>query len=100
MFDYNGSGGRGSGERRADDGLRLVLNAFEMFVTEEAFGVDFVNLLGSGRTRREPAIVGGHFNTADLVAVAGRVGQHLADRLSGELGRVDVRGRKFLDHGP
>ncbi len=56
----------------------------------KAFGVDLVNIFGSGGTRREPAAARGYFHPADGRVVAGRFRQYLVDRLAGKLGDADL----------
>ena len=64
-----------------DDLLGLGKDAAQMFLALETFAVDFVDLLGAGRTRGEPSAGGNHFQPADRSAVSRRLRENLLDRL-------------------
>ena len=70
-----------------------------MILAAEALGVNFVNLLGAGRTRREPAILRDHLDSADGVAVSGSRGENLLDLFAGDFGDADIGRRQFLQGG-
>src|SRR3984957_2784386 len=70
-----------------------------MVLTEEALGVNFVNLLRARRPRRKPSILCGHFDSANGVAVSGSCGEDLLDLFAGEFGNVDIGCRQFLQGG-
>src|SRR3569832_494921 len=59
----------------ADDGLGLDLDAMQMIRAKEAFRIDLVDLLGAGRTRREPPVLDNHIEAANRRAVAWRLGE-------------------------
>src|SRR5271155_2416755 len=65
-----------------------------MALTEETLGVNLVDLLRSRRTRCKPTILGDHFDSSDWIAVSRSGGQNLLDRLTSNVGSVDIgRGR-------
>ena len=45
-------------KRRADDGLRLLLDLGEVVGADEALGVDLVDVLGARGAGGEPAVLG------------------------------------------
>src|SRR5690606_35832568 len=66
-------------QRRVDDSLRLGKDRLQVAAAFEAFAVDLVDVLGTGRSCGEPAVVGDHLDTANRRVVAGRLVEHLAD---------------------
>src|SRR5690606_25422508 len=52
-------------QRRVDDSLRLGKDRLQVAAAFEAFAVDLVDVLGTGRSCGEPAVVGDHLDTAD-----------------------------------
>src|SRR5260363_176967 len=70
-----------------------------MFGIAEALGIELVDVLGAGRPRREPAIIGLDLDAAERLAVAGRFGVHDADRIAGELGQFQLLRRQRLQRG-
>lgn len=56
----------------------------------EGFGVHLVDVLGAGRTGREPVVLGGDLQAADLGVVARGFGELGGDVLAGQLGGCDV----------
>ena len=61
----------------------------------ERFGVELVDVLGAGRPRGEPAVLGGHLQPADRRVVAGRGREPVGDRVAGQRVGCDV-GRRQL----
>src|ERR1700677_2093217 len=70
-----------------------------MVLTEETFGVNFVDLLGTGRTRCEPAILGNHFDSSNWIAVSRSGGENLLDRLTSNFSSVNVGRRQSCEKG-
>ena len=54
-----------SAEGGGDDLAGVVLDPGEVLGPEERLGVDLVDVLGAGRPRREPAVLGGDLEAAD-----------------------------------
>src|SRR5882757_1416288 len=81
----------GARERRIHDALSLGNQPVQMAGVVKALGVDFVNILGSRRPRREPTAGRGDLDTADGCIIAGCGGENLIDRLAGELGDPHLR---------
>src|SRR5258708_22385442 len=77
-------------ERRIDNALCLADETAQMRLVMKAFGVDLVNILGSGGARREPAAARGYFHPADGRVVARRFRQYLVDRFAGKFGDADL----------
>ncbi len=59
-------------ERRADDLARFGEDRVQVIDALEALGVDLVDVLGAGRARGEPAVLGHDLQPADRRPVAGR----------------------------
>lgn len=74
----------GLGQRGVDDLFGFGLDLGEVLCALEAFGVDLVDVLGTGGTRREPAVFGADLEAADGRAVGRGVGQLGGDRLAGQ----------------
>src|SRR5579863_4492923 len=93
----SGSLGRfGLLEDSRDQVLRLGLNAVEVILTFKTLGADFVNLFGTGRTRREPSVLRRHFDSADCRAVA-RSDRHCTENfLTGDFARIQLLGSQLL----
>src|SRR4051794_25967590 len=72
-------------QRLRHDLLRLLDDPLEVLLAAEGLRVDLVDVLGPGGARREPAALGDDLQPADLGVVAGRAGEHVADRLAREL---------------
>src|SRR3569832_913265 len=79
----------------ADDGLGLDLDAMQMIRAKEAFRIDLVVLLGAGRTRREPPVLGNHLEAADRRAVARRLGEDGLDGFAGQFGSLRLPRREL-----
>src|SRR5580698_10743891 len=75
-----------------DQRLRFFLDAFQMIVAFETFGVNFVNLFGARWPRREPSVFGDDLQSADRRAVAGRIGQGRDDFVARQLLGLDLIG--------
>src|SRR5690606_12419854 len=84
-----------SGERLRDDRLRLRDDGVQVVLAAEALRVDLVDVLGAGRARREPAVLGDDLETADRAA-RGRLRQAREDGLAGEAARRDGVRRELL----
>ena len=67
-------------------------------VAQEALGVDLVDVLGARRAGREPAVLGDHLDPAEGGAVGRGRGQHVGDRLAGQLRGLHVAGGQPLEH--
>ncbi len=70
-----------------------------MILAEKTFGVNLVNLFGTRRARRKPAILGDHLDSADRVAVSRSGGENLLDLFAGDFGGADVGWGQFLERG-
>src|SRR6202167_981212 len=64
----------------------------------KALGVNFVNLFGARRTRREPSAFRDHLDSADRRSVAGRDRQGVENFLARELARIQFLGRQVLQN--
>src|SRR6185437_12444959 len=73
-------------KRTVDHRLRLFEDTVEVLLAAEAFGVNLVDILGTRRTRGEPAAVGHHLQAADGSAVARRAIEYAADCLARQIG--------------
>ncbi len=71
--------------------LRFVLDSPQMLGRLETFGVNFVDILGTGRARGEPAVLRDDFDSANGVVIAGRGGQDTLDFFTGQLGDREIR---------
>src|SRR3569832_2191635 len=72
----------------ADDGLGLDLDAMQMIRAKEAFRIDLVDLLGDGRSRRAPPVLGYLLEAAERRAVARRRGEEWLEGFAGQFGRL------------
>src|SRR5438128_1281722 len=81
-----------------DDGLRLTLNATQMRLIDEAFGVQLVDILGAGRPRRKPATRGLDLEPTNRRTVARRRRGKILDALSGKLRRRNIARRKLREN--
>ncbi len=69
-----------------------------MLGSAETLRVDLVHVLGAGRARREPGVLGDDLDPADRRSVPGSMGQRGDHRLAREHGRVQVsRGQGCQD---
>ena len=90
---------RAPSERVRNDCLGFFFDASQMVLAEETLGVNLVNLFGTGRARRKPAILCDHLYSANGVAVTGRRGQNLLDLFAGNFGSPDVGRGQLLKRG-
>ena len=74
-----------------DNRLGFVQNATQMIRALKAFGINLVDVFGSGGTCRKPAALGHHFQTADGSAIARRVREQSQDFFTGQFRRLDLR---------
>src|ERR1700719_3111968 len=88
---------RESALRVAEDALCVSQDRLQVLLILEAFGVDFVNRLGSRRSRREPAAPGDDLEATDRHAVSGGARELCYDRLTGRMRRLDRLGRQFFE---
>src|SRR5690606_38451110 len=99
MTVTSGCGGRAL-QGGVDGRLRILQQLLQVTVVAEAFGVDLVDVLGPRRARREPATGGDHLDATDGGPVAGRLVEHLLDRLAGQFSAPDPvrreRGKRLL----
>ena len=77
--------------RLRDYRARLFVYLFEMFLALEAFRVDFVDVLGAGRARGEPAVLRRHLEAVYRRSVARRVGQLRRYLLAREASRLIMK---------
>src|SRR3954462_11258972 len=94
----NTSGISSPSQRLRHELLGLGDDPLEGLVALEALGVDLVDVLGARWARGEPRALGHDLDPADRRAVAGRLGQDLADRLAGELLPRDLLGGELGEH--
>lgn len=64
--------------------MSFLDDEFEVLLTDKAFGVDLVNVLGSGGSGGEPAVLSGDFEAADGGVIGGSLGHDCGDGFSGE----------------
>src|ERR1043165_3221606 len=64
-------------EQTGDDRAGFALNGAKMTLAHEAFGVDFVDVLGTRWARGEPAVVGRKLDASERFAVSGRLSEHV-----------------------
>src|ERR1043166_3414246 len=86
------AGSRTTANRAGDERFGPVHERIEMRRAAEAFRVNLVNVLGAGRSCREPSARGHDLQATDRRVVAGSVGQLGRDPLSGERRFLDVVG--------
>src|SRR5689334_5013479 len=79
-------------EEPRDEGLRVLLDLPEMRFAQEAFSIEFVDFLGSGGPRGEPAVGGGDLDPADRLVVARGAVEFRDDRLSRQFLHVGAGG--------
>src|SRR5438034_409211 len=84
-------------DRVGDDLLGFGNDPGEVVRATEAFGVDFVDVLGAGGTGGEPAVGGGDFQAADRGVVAWRLRELDGDALAGHFGSPDGVGREAAE---
>src|SRR5258708_34498165 len=92
-----GRSAAGRRKRGSDDRLSLGEDAAPVSFVLEAFAVNLVDVLGAGRTRREPSVGRDHLQPADRRAVARSVTQDLQDGFAGQIRGPDLlrrQGRK------
>src|SRR5690606_9837476 len=82
-----------------DQRLGFRLDALQVRLAFEAFGVDLVDVLGAGWPRGEPAVIGDHLQSANRCAIARRLGENLGDGLTSQYRCRDLRGRRFAQFG-
>jgi len=63
-----------------------------MIRSTKALGIDLVDVFGAGRTRREPATLRHHFQTADGGAVSGRAAKDAVYFFTRQFCRRDLLG--------
>jgi hypothetical protein len=63
-----------------------------MIRSPEALCIDLLDVFGPGRTRREPSVLGYHFQPADGRAVARRTGEDGLDFFTRQLGELNLLG--------
>ena len=63
-----------------------------MIFAHETFGVDLVDVFGTGWTRREPAILGHDLEAADGLIVPRCMAEHAENRLTGQFGGFHLIG--------
>src|SRR6185369_10139452 len=73
-----------------DDGLCFAQDRLQMRVVLEGLRINLVDVLGSGRTRGEPAACGDNFDAADRCVVARRAIEHTLDLLAGQFGALHL----------
>src|SRR5690242_1262502 len=88
------SGTPRSGNRLVDDLLRFVKNGLQVLGIPEAFGINLVDVLGAGRARRKPSMLGDDLDAADRCAIAGCLVQHLQHPAPGQRVELDLVGGK------
>src|SRR3954471_24081979 len=73
--------------------LGLLLNPLQVLGAAEAFGVDLVDILRSGRPCGEPAEIGFDLDAPERLAITGRLAQRGADGIAGEVLQAELFGR-------
>ena len=81
---------RGRGQRIADDRLGLFQYPAQMGLAAKTLGVDFVDVLGAGRTRGEPAIFRDRLQPAKGRIVARSPGENGLDFFARQLGKLNL----------
>ena len=66
-----------------------------MIRSPETLRINLVDVLGPRRTRREPSVLGRHFQPANGSAVARRAGQDRLDLFTRQFGDLDLSRREF-----
>src|ERR1051325_3086600 len=84
--------------RIGDDCLRLFQNALKMVRTSEALRINLVDVLGPGRTRREPSVCCYNFQSSEGSAIPRCVGENSLDLFPGELFQPDLIRREPFKH--
>ena len=79
----------------ADNRLGFLQDAAQMIRSLETLRINLVNVFRPGRTRREPAARGRHFQPADGSAVARRLGKDSLDFFARQFGDLDLLRREF-----
>src|SRR5271154_2134445 len=86
-------------ERFAHDGLGLGLDLLQVLLVAKAFGVDLVDLFGAGWARREPTTLSNYLDSANCLAVPGRVGENRLDLFPSQGGALDAFFAHLRQHG-
>ena len=79
-----------------DNLLGFVLDFMEVVFAQKTFGVDFVDVFGSGGPGGEPAVCCHHFKSADGLAVGGSGSEHRFDFFASQFGGLNLLGREPL----
>src|ERR1700733_2777648 len=90
---------QGCAKRLAYDGLGLGLDLLQVLLVAKAFGVDLVDLFGAGWTRREPTTLSNYLDSANCLAIPGRVGENRLNLLPSQSGALDAFLAHLRQHG-
>jgi len=79
--------------------LCFINQLLQVLFADEAFRVDFIEILGAAGAGGEPAVGGADFNPTDRSAIAGRVEQYRADLFTGQNLGLDMFGAELFKSG-
>ena len=71
-----------------DNYLCFLLDSAQVGLASEALGVNFIDVLGTGRTRGKPAALSHNFHAADARVIARRFGEDSLDFLARQFGEL------------
>ena len=80
----------------ADDCLCLIQNALKVIRSPKAFHINLVDVLSTGRTRREPSTLCHHLQPAEGCPITWSMRQDGLNLFTRKLFRANLLRRKFL----
>ena len=83
-------------ERPRDGTLGLMLDLPQVSFTSETLGIEFVDILRTGRPRGKPTVLGNYLDAAERNVITRSEGKLCADRLASKFSYADLVGRERL----